>query len=183
MRALIRVVIVMLAAVLGGCASPGPTTIDIPAGGYGRAFDAARRVLADYHFELERVDAAAGVISTRPKTTAGLATPWDTQQSTFEQSVDDLVNRQARSVRITFDPQAPGDVREATGPIAARVEVNLERTCRAGWRLDPTAVRLSTFYVDPELQARGLQRYSVVIAQDPLLAARIARDVKAKLTR
>lgn len=68
------------------------------------AFDLARDVLREEGFILDRVDAAAGIITTRPKTTAGLATPWDAEQSSAEQEIDDLANRQQRTVRITFEP-------------------------------------------------------------------------------
>jgi hypothetical protein len=78
------------------------------------AFDLARDVLREEGFILDRVDAAAGIITTRPKTTAGLATPWDAEQSSAEQEIDDLANRQQRTVRITFEPVERASTTAAT---------------------------------------------------------------------
>ena len=77
---------VLCAALLGGCAGSGPRSAEfqVSPGQYARAFDEARDVLTGYRFELDRVDAAGGVIATAPKTTAGLATPWDSEQTTLE---------------------------------------------------------------------------------------------------
>jgi hypothetical protein len=71
---------------------------------YERAVDISREVLNDYGLTVERVDAAGGVVSTQPKRTAGLATPWDSEQSTLRQEWEDLVNRQSREVRVVFEP-------------------------------------------------------------------------------
>ncbi len=184
-----RFTALIAAALLGGCSAGPPRSadFDVPAGQYTKAFDESRDVLASYRFSLERVDAAAGVVATTPKTTAGLATPWDQEQTTFEQDMSDLVNHQQRTVRVTFE--APGgegagtpDLRTTSGPVHAHVEVVIERTRRPGWRLDTTALRLSSFTHDPELDARGMwPRYTVVVAQDPLLAGRVAADIRKRL--
>jgi len=61
---------------LSGCAAPDlPTDLEVAAGDYPAAFEAAKAALRDYRFDLERVDARAGVISTAKKETAGLLTP------------------------------------------------------------------------------------------------------------
>ena len=54
-------------------------------GQYAVAFDTARDVLRDNLFTLDRVDGRAGVITTQAKRSAGLASPWDGEQSTAEQ--------------------------------------------------------------------------------------------------
>jgi hypothetical protein len=168
---------------VGGCAGGGAKSpeFEVPAGQYARAFDEARDVLASYRFELERVDAADGVIATVPKTTAGLATPWDQEQTTFEQGLGDLVNRQQRTARITFETQG-ADPRAATGPVHGRVEVVIERTRRPGWRLDTTSLRYGSFTRDPALEERGMwPKFTVAVAQDPLLAGRLAADIRKRL--
>lgn len=178
-----RYLVLLAAAALGGCAGGGArsTEFEVPPGRYEAAFDSVRDVLAGYRFELARVDAAAGVIATTPKTTAGLATPWDADQTTLEQDLDDLVNKQQRVARVTFEAPGP-DIRTATGPVRGRVEVVIERVRRPGWRLDTTSLRLSSFTEDPALRERGLwPRYTVATEQDPLLAGRLAADIRRKL--
>src|SRR5438128_989361 len=86
------------------CASAISTA---PAPAYAEAFDTARQTLRDTGFILERVDARAGVITTQPKTTAGLLTPWDREQTSFGQDLEDLFQRHQRIVRVEFEP-APG---------------------------------------------------------------------------
>lgn len=100
------------------------------------AFDLARDVLREEGFMLDRVDAAAGVITTRPKTTAGVATPWDSEQSSAEQEIDDLANRQQRTVRITFEPvdrPTPLATAAASGVAAATSEAPEPVADEVGW--------------------------------------------------
>ena len=185
---------VVAACLLDGCAASTKTTGDfqVPAAQYAAAFDASREALLGRRFELERVDARAGVITTREKTTAGLATPWDTEQSGLDQEVEDLFNRHQRRVRITFEPVGgvaadgagqPDDLRIATGELTARVEVVIERLHRPGWRIEPGAVRFSTYAEDPALGgARGMwPSYAVPFSQDPALAERIAAEIETQL--
>lgn len=160
---------------LSGCASTGggSSEVAIPAGRYAEAFDAAKDILIASRFELERVDAAGGVLSTVPKPTAGLATPWDTEQASLSQELDDVMNRHLRTVRITF---------EGAEPRSARIEAVVERERRAGWRLDTTSLRYTSVTEDPALRARGMwPRYHVAIAQDPDLAASLATELRSRL--
>ncbi len=190
------------AALLAGCASQrgGPTeplnlaieddtTLRVPAGRYAAAFDAARHELRDAGFTLERVDAYSGIITTRPSTSAGFATPWSQDQSTFEQELGDFFERNTRTVRITFEPasgdaapaapgEAPADLRSLNAEMLMRTSVVLERGYRPGWRINNSSIRHSTYYTDPDLQARGMQPvYSVAFSEDRLLARRIAERV------
>lgn len=165
------------AAGLAGCVSTqgGSAEVAIPAARYAEAFDAAKDILVASRFELERVDAAAGVLSTVPKPTAGLATPWDSEQASLAQEVDDVVNRHLRTVRITFEG-APDQ------PRTARIEAVVERERRAGWRLDTTSLRYTSVTEDPALRARGMwPRYYVAIAQDPELSANLATELRTRL--
>ncbi len=175
-------------ALVGGCASSreGPT-VEVPPGRYGAAFAAAKESLARFRFELDRVDARAGVISTKPKATSGLATPWDTEQSSPGQELEDLLNRQYRRVRITFEPDEgvppSDDVRLLEGPLVCTVTVSVERLRRPGWRIETTSTRLSSTYLDPEWQAQGMwPAYTVPFAQDHRLAARLAAAIERALS-
>lgn len=198
-RPIARTLIVLALMMLGtGCADlgTGPAEITVPAGAYSRVFDATRAVLADARFDLERVDAAAGVISTRPKGTGGLATPWDFEQSTLGQEFEDALNLHVRRVRVTFEPPSPPedvprgqaatgplipDLRDAAGPLSARVEVIVSRLHRPLWQLEPSAVGLSGFASDPALRARGMQpTYDVPFTHDERLARRLADEIRQR---
>jgi hypothetical protein len=178
--------LIAVCALLGGCASSreGPA-VDVSPGQYGAAFAAAKESLAHFRFELDRVDARAGVISTKSKATSGLATPWDTEQSSLGQEVEDLLNRQYRRVRITFEPEEGvlvDDVRLLEGPLVCTVTVSVERLRRPGWRIETTSSRLSSTYLDPEWQTRGMwPTYTVPFAQDHRLAARLAAAIEKRM--
>lgn len=172
---------VLACFLLGGCGASSPShTFEISAGGYAAAFDAAREVLRDSRFVLDRVDADEGVITTQPKQTSGLATPWDSEQTSLSQELEDTVHAQQRRVRVTFLPMGEGGlgVAECTG----RVEVVLERVQFVGWQPSSKAILQSGFTTDPVAQASGRDaRYEVPIARDDALAARIAERVRRRL--
>jgi len=181
---------------LVGCASsqePTRTEIRVAPGEYAEAFESAKRVLRRQRFALERVDAAAGVITTKPKRTAGLATPWDLEQSTLRQEWGDFINDQQRRVRVVFAPAgeltddrprpqaAPGeaapDLRTLDQPIVGRVEVVVERRYRPGWRIPPVSARRASFAFDPIFASRIGRRYTVPRSQDRRLATRLSDEI------
>jgi hypothetical protein len=174
-----------------GCATPGPqeAICTVEPGRYVQAFDAAKDVLASYRFELDRVDARAGVITTLPKPTSGLATPWDDEQSSLLDEWEDLVNQQFRRVRVTFEPAEPAppdapepEVRLVAGPLVARVEVMIDRRRRPGWRVETSSIRFSSFTQDPSLVERQMAgKYDTPFARDERLAARIGHQIRLAL--
>ena len=72
-RPLHALLLILAASIfLSACtARPTATELVIAPETYVQTFDAARDVLRDRRFELERIDARSGVISTRPRTFAG----------------------------------------------------------------------------------------------------------------
>lgn len=179
-------------AMLNGCAAPSTNSAtDVAAERYPAAFDAARLVLRDMHFDLERVDARIGVITTAAKPTAGLATPWDREQQSAGQEIEDMLQHQQRVVRITFEPTpvAPGegepaliDLVEAPEPTMMRVKVYIERVHRPNWRVDSTSIRLHSYAYDEELDKRDMvPSYDVAVAEDRDLAARLAEMIRSRL--
>lgn len=174
-------------SLLTGCSSqPNTTAIMVTPDRYPDAIAATREVLRSYRFQIDRVDASAGVVTTLPKSTSGLATPWDAEQSSFNQELEDLGNSQERRVRVTFDrPPAAGPTdpsTTATDPDArwVHVEVVIDRVQRPGWRPSTKAVRQSTVTLDPDLAARQMwPTYSVPIRQDP----EFAREILGKIDR
>lgn len=201
---------VLLLVGLAGCA---PSPIANGKGGrfvaapglYDRAFDIARDELAAVGFTLDRIDAFAGVISTHPRASGGLATPWDRQQAGLGGEVADLMHPQRRIVRISFAPAAqadrmPGDEpvtqisglgspeslasQGEQGPLVGFVEVLIERVYRPYRRISTVDVQRSSRTTDPTLGARGMSRsFAVVTQRDHALEERLASRIATRLAR
>lgn len=186
-----------LAAMLTGCTVPRDATgaFVIQPDQYVEAFDTTRTLLRDCRFVPDRVDARAGVITTDPKHSAGVATPWDLEQSSPVDELADLGNYHSRRVRVTFIPVKPegdtsadplgapiADVRQSSSPIEVRVQVFVDRTRIPGWRLNATGIWLSTNYRDASMLARGLEpRYTQPIRRDDDFAKRLAHMIAMRL--
>ena len=147
----------------------------IAAGEYQTAFAAARDVLRDNRFSLERVDAGAGVITT--------------QRSTTMREAVDVIQRRARFVVVSFAPAAggsepAGDVRDANLPLAMTVKVVIERIEVPGWQIPPSSVRLASRTSDPEKAAAELEPlYTVAVGEDRELADAMAEQIRRRLGR
>jgi len=187
----LRIALLGCVALLAGCAgNPRPSEVRVETGAYEAAFEAAKASLLEHGFELERVDARAGVLTSRPKATAGLATPWDVEQSSLEHEAEDLLNQHRRTVRVTFAPVVAGegpiepdenpdiDLRPLKESMQGRVEVAILRVRRPGWRIEPTSIHQSRRWRDPNLQARGIPGlFEEAFTLDPHLAGRLASDI------
>lgn len=174
-----------LLCALGGCGASGPPAFQVQAGQYQAAFNASRDVLRDYRFAIERVDAAEGVISTKDKSSAGLATPWDGVQTTPKQELSDMLNEQHRRVRITFRPT--GDSPSTDPPSSQTscegdVQVVIYRVQSALVRPSSRSIQLTTTAVDPGLSAKQIwSKYDVPVERDEALERRIARAIEVRL--
>ncbi len=173
---------------VGGCETAPSSPLSVSAEQYPTAFQAARDVLRDADFILDRTDSQAGVLTTAIKATAGAASPWDQEQSTVGQEAEDLFNRQSRSVRVTFVPRGAGsgadpaglaDVRAAAGPMDVQVVATLYRRQRPGWRPDSTGVSLHRHWQDASAPGRGEQ--VVAIDEDRALADRLREQIRQRL--
>ena len=174
-----------------GCASNGPLTVDIPGGAdntaYSKAFDAARNTLVARRFELDRIDARAGIITTRAKPTAGAFTPWDREQSSLFSSLEDTVHQHQRRVTVTFVPVDGGerpkgvapDLISYTGPVQANVSVLIERVERPGFRAEVRSPRYSTQSVNEQREKLSeYPSFGAPLAPDDDFASRIAADIR-----
>lgn len=180
------VLCVSVVSLLVGCASSNTSSreFSIAPGSYAAAFDSAREVLRRMDFELERVDATAGVITTQPHYSTGAFEPWDSTQSTLKDEWEDAVNMQARAVRVTFTP-VEGSVEGAPAgetKMVGSVWVTLYRNQRAGRRLDSEWVGGSTFASDPLQQQRHTSNYLVPLRRDEALEARLAARILRETT-
>lgn len=198
-------VTVSLLAFLGGCAKnkdAGDTAqgeaqtqdnavavVHLSAGQYAQGFNAARDVIRDMGFIMDRVDAQAGVMTTQPKSSAGLATPWDREQSSMGQEVEDALHRNRRVVRIECatpgSEESFGDIRTLSQdkPVEMTIAVPVYRWQVSGWRLNSHSVLASSYAYDPQLAERGMTSYGVAIKQDSLLAQRIAQKIEEQLSK
>jgi len=178
----LRTLAVLVLVALTGCASPkGTVSFAIAADRYDESIDAVRDTLADARFKVDRVDAESGIVSTFPKPSAGLATPWDTEQADFNTEVQDLVNQHERVVRVLFKGDAE-DRRTAQGVLDVQVEVIVYRVRRANWRIETESISRSTHARDPLSVSRGQPaRFSQPLRRDDILAAEIADRIRARL--
>ncbi|HVZ93026.1 MAG TPA: hypothetical protein VG797_00805 [Phycisphaerales bacterium] len=177
---------------IGACASkpaPAPVTgFTFESAEYARVFAAARETLREQEFELERVDAANGVITTRPRGWAGFMTPWIPFGQTGKSTLEGFVQNERRVAKVQFspvEPQAEGaevgdvDLREYEGSIKAEVEVEVDHVERPHKRVSVASARLTSYATDPELVKRGKQpAYAYAAGDDPDQAAHIAELIQ-----
>lgn len=177
--------LVAIALLLGACASPrGSVSFTIPAERYDETISAARETFLDARFELDRVDARAGVIETQPKHSAGLGTPWDTEQTTLEQEWSDLLNQHERVARMTVEPVTghADNLTTATGELKATLEVIVYRVRRSGWRVDTESISRSSHSRDLIGPTRGQpNRFAQAIGRDDKLAEALAQRIRDRL--
>jgi predicted nucleic acid-binding Zn-ribbon protein len=187
------VLVMLLGLVLGGCSPAGPRVFTFEASSYPAVFDAAREEIRGARFELNRVDARNGVISTELKETGGLATPRDFEQQSLGQEWQDLLNDQLREVRVWFRPVGEEPAREADevdpgadlramasggGEIEATVEVILHRRRQPGWQVETESIRRSGKYTTPEFGRRQMYAGSTTpIRRDDDFARELARRI------
>lgn len=141
-------------------------SLSVSAEDYPGAFDAARDALRRAGFVLDRVDAAAGVITTEP-----LSGVEGMKSSLLRASGGATLHRTAWRARAVFalDPGGAGgaggagsaegaeDLRVAPGPRTLRFEVAELREYRPSRRIDTTSVAFAWDYSDRVLEGRGME--------------------------
>jgi hypothetical protein len=181
-----------LLAGLGGCASSSgvgqgaaiedgllldSSKIEIDDSSYEEVFEAARAVLMDYRFGINRVDAARGVITTFPKRTVGIGAFWDREQSTLRQEWEDLANQQERTIRVQFeqDPSGTGYSSRAT------VDVMVYRVHRPNWRVESESVGLSTHARSRDSFGNAVEAdFRESMGHDRAFAERVAQQITSR---
>lgn len=171
--------------VLVGCGSRAVApSFELSADDYAEAFDAARDVLRERGFELDRVDARAGVITTAPRASAGLATPWIQHSPTLREASGATLHPDRRMAIVSFAPVgAPSpvsDLREHDGGFLLAVEAPKLRLRRVGRHLDSTAIRFANWWRDPS-EPDPMVLTPVEAADD--LAADLADRIRARLAQ
>lgn len=108
----------LVGVALGGCAGAGKvsTEVAVAPGRYAEAFEAAKDVLRSYQFDLDRVDAVSGVVTTHGRGSSGLATPWIPHGSSFGDGVSGAIERERRVAAVVFTSGA-GEASAAEGGV------------------------------------------------------------------
>jgi hypothetical protein len=184
-----RALTLSLLALVGvaSCASrPEVVELRVSADEYPRAFQAAKDVLRDASFELDRVDASVGIITTSPRPWAGFMSPWVPHATGGRSALEGFAQNERRVARVIFAPvESPGGGASAESPDrVARVEVEIQHVERPGRRVSVASARLTSQWTDPRLLNQGLQpSYAYSAAADPDLAARLLRDVSDRMSK
>jgi hypothetical protein len=172
-----------------GATTDPSSELRIDASQYAAAFEAAREAILDARFEIERVDAYAGVITSRPGSQA-------------INTLDDAISRQEKVVTITFVPilgeasaaspagadQAGALARGEVGvaelgvPMTMRTSVEVRRIQTPGWRPSSSSVIATTRTIDPALEQRGLMpRNTSRLRDDPETAKELTRNISRRM--
>jgi len=148
---------------------------------YAQAFARAREVLADNRFAIDRIDATRGVISTHPKRTLGMVSPWDGEQSSLKQEWEDFANQQERTIRVAFAP-VDGFTLASEGDFELTVEVIVHRVHRPNWRIETESVRLSSHAQSRDATGQlEFTSFREPIGHDPSLEARLVKAISDRV--
>lgn len=88
-----------------------------------RLWNAAREVLRDHRFTLDRVDRRRGVITTMPETSQGVGEFWRSDVATREDLWESTLNAMRRTVTIRFVGADPDDAAGASAGSSATREL------------------------------------------------------------
>jgi len=151
-----------------------------------RVFVSARDVLVDYRFGINRVDASRGVLTSHPKRSVGVVSPWDREQTTMEQEWEDFANQQERVVRIEFERSSAeaGAEFESSGEesVLVRVAVLVHRVHRPHWRIESESVRLSTHARSRNHAGQvEAESFRETIGRDVELEERIMAEIRSRV--
>ncbi len=176
------------APVVTGCASDGDqgaaldehaarAGITVSPDEYAAMFDRARTTLRDAGFTIERVDAAAGVITTAPM--PGL----DAWKSPLlrDAGVAGLRTWHASTVQATATfstDRSVADLRTASGPLTLRFEVVERREYHPTRHIDTTSVVYDYEFSDREYARRGMEpSFTVAVERVHTAEAALTRAV------
>lgn len=151
-------VIIMLSAAMCGCStSRGPEVLVIPAGSYAAAFDAAVAAAANVGMKPSLLDRRGGVIETDSAVAGSVMEPWKPRAASPRDALENTLSLQRRSARFEFrhmEPELPrerdigalrgpdvlaealrgGDLTNFEGALELRVWVYVDRFYRRGTR-------------------------------------------------
>ena len=144
---------------------------------YAAVFERARGALRDAGFSIERVDAAAGVISTAPL--PGLAAWKSPLLRGADATGADAWHASTIEARAVFLPgDDAADLRRSATPMTLRFEVVERREHRPSRRLDPTSVLYAAEFSDRSHAKQGLEpSFTVATARNHRAEVLLLREV------
>jgi hypothetical protein len=150
---------VVACAVVSGCAgkSKPDATVAVPAGRYPEAFEAAKDALREFQFELDRVDAAGGIVTTHARGSAGFATPWVPHTSGLEDAGRGFVERERRRAAVVFEAVGAGGT-EGSEPSALLSSGKEPAVARVGVGDDALPIDLALEPLDTSGEVRARVR-------------------------
>ncbi|MGI9014459.1 MAG: hypothetical protein ACR2GY_09450 [Phycisphaerales bacterium] len=206
--------LMMMAMVLtlAGCASSrGPESIVVSPGAYAQTFDAAIECARDMGLYPETIDRRAGIITTTPRMAGSILEPWDRQNASLSQSLENTLQHQRRVARFEFVPvdqagdadDVPGETSQASvvpldpvdddltqseHPLRLDVIVMVEREYRPGIRRSTWThhVQSRTIEIDAAGQpVQGGERFWTTVKRDHAAERRLlaAIDKRVQATR
>lgn len=159
--------------------APPPTTLEIAPQAYERAFARTLDRLRIRGWIIDRVDAGAGVITTEPRPTAGLLTPFTRVAQTTADEARELVQPTQRRIRVTFRTvRGLAPYQAIDDAMTARIEVFEDRLFVPGQRVSPVSIALTSVSSDPQRVARGVDApMAIPRGRDAKLETTIANDL------
>ncbi len=170
MRQMIWIAPLCFALVVGltGCASSsGPAMLTIDSARYEKVFDTALEMMRHQGMNPVVIDRRGGIIETDPRIAGSILEPWDRNNASYHQAMDNTLSLQRRHARfefmagrrspVLFPTQQPLRPHEAAGMIAQPVDltsydgdievhvtVTVERQYRPGRRRNTWSRQLTT---------------------------------------
>ena len=179
--------ILLTLTLIVGCTSSKPLEYEskslpapVPSSNFDQIWDASLASVRDYHFEIDRQDRRAGVITTKPMISSQFFEPWRNELKTADAVAESSLSTVRRTVTI--------NITETSGQYSATPSVRVERLSRRGRRVTNTAQFTSAFRATPERGSMELDRgidlpsqYWYDIGSDFALASDVSDQIARRL--
>lgn len=168
---------------VGGCSTHMQSGIvQISAPRYREAFDAVKQTAHDYHFPLAFIDPRQGIVETETQPAGSILEPWEVDEPSVAQSLENTLMHQRRRVRFEFWPISPDsaqtaaapdvlslsspsvDLTQTNSPLEIRVFVYMERSDMPGQQRSTWTRSKSSRYTTGDPNDQGI--HWTVVGQD-----------------
>ncbi|MEM8757444.1 MAG: hypothetical protein AAGF47_06660 [Planctomycetota bacterium] len=193
LAAILFLPLVVAACPMSGCSTPRAEggRLSVPAGGYQLAFESAAEAVVDAGYTLERIDASAGVITSKPRPSALLRREFTTLRVEFV-PLAVFGRMPADRSRSQIEPPPAGSVDDEPAsvgprsavPLVAQVTAVRTRLYSPVLRPEPLDARFSSRARDPLLERRvGGSSIEQVVTRDESEEARVAGMIGDRVRR
>ncbi|HQY88492.1 MAG TPA: hypothetical protein PK402_07525 [Tepidisphaeraceae bacterium] len=152
----------------------------ITSSNFDQLWDASLESLREFHFEIDRQDRRAGVITTKPMTSSQFFEPWRNELKTADAVAESSLATTRRTVTVSIDKTGTN--------FSAMPSVRVERFSRRERRMTTSAQYTSAFRAT---EARGSieadqginlpSQYWYDIGKDPALATSVSQGISKRL--